>query len=1161
MENRAFGALATALLLCCVHAAPAMSEPLRILYAEPFQAQPTAASGVQKSGPGALRVQAFGRTFELELDDNSRLLRAASAQAREALGAIQLLKGTVKGAADSWVRLTLIEGRYSGAFWDGSELYAIDSRERLEPQLLVPLPAAATGIYRLSDTQGGLFQGTCALDGSKSALVSPTAKFRALIRELQAVAAATAAREIEVSMVADFELTSRLGSATASNLLEKANIVDGIFSSQLGVSTIPTDFITFATDSDPFTSSDPQALLTQFGDYRAATPAVRSRGLAHLVTGRQLAGSTIGIAFLGVLCDAHAGASLSESSDFIDSALVMAHELGHNFGAPHDAESGSACAATPPSFLMAPQLNFSSTFSTCSLQQMQPRIAAASCVVPSRNRDVAVSVPATTLQTIVNEPFEVPIDLLSVGDTDAVNLILTVSETLGLNILSASLPGAACTVGRDVRCELPALAAGASARLTLRASYGSTGQFSIVAQVLSSNDVNSSNDRGVARFEAVTGRALQVIPRSVPVSVTRGDPFEVDFDVAAIGTQAVPNVDVDVTLTLGRATAASIEGGSCALTANFQQVIHCTTSSVAPGTARRLHAQLISDLIGQSNGSVQAREQGAVSGIASAFSLNTRPARDIELSTDQLNRVTAVGVDAVWPIEVRSAGTHAVDDVRVQLEVAAQLNPVLTGQLAAACTRTSPELFDCSLGTLAGAALVTGQLRARSTVPTAGSFIVHVVPLHADDVGTNDSLALNLDVRVASEISLTTPATQSLFDLRPATLQASIRALGASDSEDVSVDISLPATFSISSARLAQDACTIQALMPNVATCTRPRLLPDQGVALTIEYQAPAPGVYTGSLAVTARDDVDVSNNTRAISFQVAPAVSGSLEPPAPAVFPTGVTRDIVYTLRTNKYTLTDARLDFSWSGSLDEFVATAAGATCSASGTGHSCNFGTLVANSSVPVTVRVRSGSANVVGINAFLFSPAETAPNDNFAFVGYTFLQPGDLTLRTAQPALSATRGQPVDVFFDLTTLSAVLDGYLEITFDPTRVQNPSALQASACTFGTQPVRCLLASPLAPGTLTGNFSFTARSAGPLPITLRVGGRNDFNATNDELSITVNVVDPAPPPPSPQSSVAGGGGGATSWTFAAPLVLLWALMWHHRRARRRVIASVAHT
>jgi hypothetical protein len=62
-------------------------------------------------------------------------------------------------------------------------------------------------------------------------------------------------------------------------------------------------------------------------------------------------------------------------------ALTIAHEMGHNFGAPHDGESGSACATQAGSWLMSPSLNGSSTFSPCTLAQMADDISRATCLV------------------------------------------------------------------------------------------------------------------------------------------------------------------------------------------------------------------------------------------------------------------------------------------------------------------------------------------------------------------------------------------------------------------------------------------------------------------------------------------------------------------------------------------------------------------------------------------------------------------------------------------------------------------------------------------------------------------------------------------------------------------------------------------------------------
>ncbi|MDU0355981.1 M12 family metallo-peptidase [Paraglaciecola aquimarina] len=101
--------------------------------------------------------------------------------------------------------------------------------------------------------------------------------------------------------------------------------------------------------------------------------SIGNEGVTHLFTGKRLDGSTVGIAFVNAICSSY-GVGLSRNYGS-QTALIVAHEIGHNFGAPHDAESGSACSSTNNSFLMNPYINNSDQFSACSLSRIEQSIA------------------------------------------------------------------------------------------------------------------------------------------------------------------------------------------------------------------------------------------------------------------------------------------------------------------------------------------------------------------------------------------------------------------------------------------------------------------------------------------------------------------------------------------------------------------------------------------------------------------------------------------------------------------------------------------------------------------------------------------------------------------------------------------------------------------
>jgi hypothetical protein len=87
-----------------------------------------------------------------------------------------------------------------------------------------------------------------------------------------------------------------------------------------------------------YTSNDPGTLLEQVRTEWTTNQAGQPRDLAELFTGKNLSGSVIGIAWLGVVCNQGFGYSVVQSNccgSLSCATDLSAHELGHNWNAGH----------------------------------------------------------------------------------------------------------------------------------------------------------------------------------------------------------------------------------------------------------------------------------------------------------------------------------------------------------------------------------------------------------------------------------------------------------------------------------------------------------------------------------------------------------------------------------------------------------------------------------------------------------------------------------------------------------------------------------------------------------------------------------------------------------------------------------------------------------
>ncbi|TVQ49459.1 MAG: PKD domain-containing protein [Saprospirales bacterium] len=132
---------------------------------------------------------------------------------------------------------------------------------------------------------------------------------------------------------------------------------------------IVTQFISTCSTCDPWTNSNEAGtLLGSFRNWGNGGGFGVNFGNGTLWTNRNLAGSTIGIAYLNGICNTNkynVNQDFSTNQDLI--RVLLAHELGHNWSATHDAAGSNT--------IMAPAVNNTNNWSNQSFNQISGYIA------------------------------------------------------------------------------------------------------------------------------------------------------------------------------------------------------------------------------------------------------------------------------------------------------------------------------------------------------------------------------------------------------------------------------------------------------------------------------------------------------------------------------------------------------------------------------------------------------------------------------------------------------------------------------------------------------------------------------------------------------------------------------------------------------------------
>jgi len=155
--------------------------------------------------------------------------------------------------------------------------------------------------------------------------------------------------ECDIALEADIQYYQLNGSnvtSTQNDITSVMNQIEFIYNRDCEIQYNITTIL--VTTTAVYSSNDGSTLLSQFRSRWNTVNAGIQRDTAHLFTGRSINGGTIGIAYLGTICNVSNSYGLSESrytSNFNLRVSLTSHELGHSWSAGH-------CNSSNPCYIM-----------------------------------------------------------------------------------------------------------------------------------------------------------------------------------------------------------------------------------------------------------------------------------------------------------------------------------------------------------------------------------------------------------------------------------------------------------------------------------------------------------------------------------------------------------------------------------------------------------------------------------------------------------------------------------------------------------------------------------------------------------------------------------------------------------------------------------------